>query len=102
MNYECAGCQEQHRETPKPDFKRTILNDRCSAQYRQESGGWRVCHAPFSTFGGPHVIGKARLCAPCWDRQVLGPAARAYGLDKSNPAVQEALREASRRMEASK
>lgn len=74
--YWCPTCQDHHAETEKPDFNRPILPDRCSAQYRSppEPGGtWRVCHADFKTFGGPNQIGRANLCNPCWNRQIVSP-----------------------------
>ncbi len=73
--YFCPTCDLEHEETEKADFSRTILPDRCSAQYRQVngSGKWRVCHADFKTFGGPNVIARANLCTPCWNRQVVNP-----------------------------
>lgn len=71
--YWCPACQEHHRETLKVDYTRAIREDRCSAQYKQPAGGWRVCHASFALVGGPNLIGKARLCDPCWHRQVVRP-----------------------------
>jgi hypothetical protein len=71
--YYCPTCDEHHAETDKADFSRPILPDRCSAQYRhppKPGGKWRVCHADFKLWGGPHPIGRANLCTPCWDRQM--------------------------------
>lgn len=72
VNYPCAACDVRHRETVQVDYSMPILEDRCSAQYKQANGKWRVCHARFALFGGPVMVADARLCQPCWDRQITG------------------------------
>lgn len=91
--YYCPTCDEHHEETDKADFKRPILPDRCSAQYRTPPnvGKWRVCHADFKLFGGPNVIGRANLCNPCWDRQIVKPGIAVGQAIQKDPALMRTL-----------
>lgn len=73
-SYWCPYCEENHQETTQPN-KLAILEGKCSANHRTPPniGNWRVCHAPFTLMGGPHVIGSAQLCTPCRDK-LFAPA----------------------------
>ena len=95
QTYYCPTCDLNHEETPKADFTRTILPDRCSAQYRTPPnvGGWRVCHADFKLFGGPNVIGRANLCDPCWNRQIVQPGLKMGQAMAKDPALVKAIKE---------
>lgn len=70
QTYHCPYCDTDHKETKKPN-QMPILEGKCSANHRTPPnvGNWRVCHAPFTLFGGPNVIGSAHLCDPCWRKQ---------------------------------
>lgn len=72
-SYPCPSCQSKHKETRKVNYGRRIEAGKCTAQYPQANGNWRVCHADFTIYGGPNAIGVAQLCDPCHERLVLKP-----------------------------